>query len=203
MIEGPSRVRASASMTSTSGADDGANTVTPGMERANTMSSTPWWLGPSSPVIPARSRTMTTGSRWSPTSRLAWSKARLKNVEYTATTGRNPAMAMPAAAVTACCSAIPTSMKRSGKRAWKGSRPVGPGMAAVMATIRGSDSAWWSSDRVKASVKVVTGSFVPSTVANGSFRAADPDADPVPVPVLCCVRRWGRCRGPRGPPQLP
>ena len=54
-----------------------------------------------------------------------------------ATTGRSPAMAMPAAAVTACCSAMPTSRKRSGNSAWKGSSPVGPGMAAVMATTSG------------------------------------------------------------------
>ena len=66
-------------------------------------------------------------------------------------------MAMPAAAVTACCSAMPTSTKRSGNRASKGRSPVGPAMAAVMATIRGSDSACRRSERVKASVKVVTG----------------------------------------------
>ena len=59
-------------------------------------------------------------------------------------------MAMPAAAVTACCSAMPTSTNRSGNRASNGSRPVGPGMAAVMATIRRSASAWISRARVKA-----------------------------------------------------
>ncbi len=73
------------------------------------MSSTPWCDGPSSPVIPARSRAKITGSPCRPTSRFAWSKARVKNVEYTATTGRSPPMAIPAAAVTACCSAMPTS----------------------------------------------------------------------------------------------
>ena len=36
-------------------------------------------------------------------------------------------MAIPAAAVTSCCSAMPTSMKRSGERASKGRSPVGPG----------------------------------------------------------------------------
>ena len=36
-------------------------------------------------------------------------------------------MAMPAAAVTACCSAMPTSKKRSGKRSSNGSRPVESG----------------------------------------------------------------------------
>ena len=81
MTAGPSRVRAVASMASTSGAEDGAKTVMPGMDRQRAMSSTPWWLGPSSPVMPARSSTRTTGSRWRPTSRLAWSKAREKKVE--------------------------------------------------------------------------------------------------------------------------
>ena len=91
------------------------------------MSSTPWWLGPSGPVIPARSRAKTTGRPCRPTSRLAWSKARLKNVEYTATTGRRPPMAMPAAEVTAFCSAIPTSKNRSGQRACEGQQPGRPG----------------------------------------------------------------------------
>ena len=58
-----------------------------------------------------------------------------------ATTGRSPPMAMPAAPVTACCSAMPTSKKRSGKRASNGSRPVGPAIAAVIATTRSSASA--------------------------------------------------------------
>ena len=35
-------------------------------------------------------------------------------------------------------SAMPTSMTRSGARASKASSPVGPGIAAVMATTRGS-----------------------------------------------------------------
>ena len=50
-------------------------------------------------------------------------------------------MAMPAAAVTACCSAMPTSKQRSGKRSAKGSRPVESGIAAVMATTSGRLSA--------------------------------------------------------------
>ena len=50
-------------------------------------------------------------------------------------------MAIPAADVTACCSAMPTSIIRSGKRSSKGSRPVEPGMAAVMATTSGRTSA--------------------------------------------------------------
>ncbi len=61
-------------------------------------------------------------------------------------------MAMPAAAVASCCSAMPTSKKRSGNRDWKASSPVGPGMAAVSATMRESSSAAVSSAREKASV---------------------------------------------------
>jgi len=48
-------------MTGISWADDGANTVMPGIDKVSDRSSTPWWLGPSSPVMPARSRANTTG----------------------------------------------------------------------------------------------------------------------------------------------
>ena len=79
--------RRSASITATSSAEDGAKTVMLGTDNASARSKTPWWLGPLSPVMPARSSTKPTGSRCSPTSRFAWSKAREKKVEYTATTG--------------------------------------------------------------------------------------------------------------------
>ena len=52
-----------------------------------------------------------------------------------ATTGCRPARAMPAAEVTACCSAIPTSKVRSGKTRWNPSSPVGYSIAAVTATM--------------------------------------------------------------------
>ena len=52
-----------------------------------------------------------------------------------------PSLARPAAKVTACCSAMPTSKQRSGKRSANMSRPVPDGMAAVMATIFLSASA--------------------------------------------------------------
>ena len=42
---------------------------------------------------------------------------------------------MPAALVTACCSAIPTSIVRSGNSLSKAASPVGPIIAAVIATI--------------------------------------------------------------------
>ncbi len=53
------------------------------------------------------------------------------------TTGRMPASASPAANVTACCSQIPTSKKRSGNSFAKFSRPVDDAIAAVMATTSG------------------------------------------------------------------
>jgi hypothetical protein len=59
---------------------------------------------------------------------------------------------MPAAAVTACCSAIPTSKKRSGKASANGRRPVELGIAAVMATIRRSRAAARSRASEKRSV---------------------------------------------------
>jgi hypothetical protein len=62
-------------MTPTSAYDDGANTVIPGTLVSSARSYTPWWLGPSSPVIPARSTQNTTGSRWRPTSWTTWSQA--------------------------------------------------------------------------------------------------------------------------------
>ena len=71
---------------------------------------------------------------------MTWSIARVRNVEYSATIGRNPPIAMPAAAVTACCSAMPTSMRRPGNRSPNGSRPVESGIAAVMATSSGRAS---------------------------------------------------------------
>ncbi|CNM12524.1 Uncharacterised protein [Mycobacterium tuberculosis] len=52
-----------------------------------------------------------------------------------ATTGCIPPMASPAADVSACCSAMPTSNNRSGYRFPKALSPVGPGIAAVMATM--------------------------------------------------------------------
>ena len=61
-------------------------------------------------------------------------------------------MAMPAAAVTACCSAMPTSKVRSGNRSWNGSSPVESGIAAVIATTSGRASASLISASVNAAV---------------------------------------------------
>ena len=58
-----------------------------------------------------------------------------KNEEYMATTGFIPPASKPAAKVTACSSAIPTSKKRSGYCLAKAIRPVPVGIAAVTPTI--------------------------------------------------------------------
>ena len=52
-----------------------------------------------------------------------------------AVTGFIPSAARPAAKVTACCSAIPTSKKRSGNLRANAATPVPSGIAAVIATI--------------------------------------------------------------------
>ena len=73
--------RASAIITCNSWALDGASTRIPGTLASIAMSYTPWWLGPSGPVIPARSMQNTTGRRCNATSYTTWSQARLRNVE--------------------------------------------------------------------------------------------------------------------------
>ena len=63
------------------------------------------------------------------------------NVEYIATNGFNPSTTIPAAKVTACCSAIPTSNVRFGNLRPNLSMPVPPGMAAVIPhTVRSSSA---------------------------------------------------------------
>src|ERR1700761_4127424 len=58
-----------------------------------------------------------------------------------ATKGFMPSDAMPAAKVTACCSAMPTSKVRLGNLSPNRLRPVPDGIAAVIATMRSSASA--------------------------------------------------------------
>jgi hypothetical protein len=130
----------------------GAARASPGTTERIDMSHMPLCEAPSSPVTPARSSTKVTGSRCSATSSNTWSKARFRKVAYTATTGCNPPEANPAAEVTACCSAMPTSKHRSGNRSRNGSRPVLSGIAAVMATTSGCVSAALIRASVKASV---------------------------------------------------
>src|SRR5690606_9489052 len=62
--------------------------------------------------------------------------------------------ARPAAEVTACCSAMPTSNVRSGKRSAKRDRPVGASMAAVMATRAGCRAPSSASSAPNTSVQV-------------------------------------------------
>ena len=52
-----------------------------------------------------------------------------------------PSVAMPAAKVTACCSAMPTSKQRFGNFLANMSRLVPDGIAALIATMRSSASA--------------------------------------------------------------
>ena len=63
-----------------------------------------------------------------------------------------PSTARPAAKVTACCSAIPTSYVRFGKRLPKRSTPVPPGIAAVIATTERSLAAMSMSVSAKMAV---------------------------------------------------
>ena len=101
------------------------------------MSHIPLCDAPSLPVTPARSRTKVMPAWCSAASMSSWSKARLRKVAYTATTGCRPANASPLAMVTACCSAMPTSNTRSGWTAANPSSPTGMSMAAVRATRSG------------------------------------------------------------------
>ena len=64
-----------------------------------------------------------------------------------------PSVAMPAAKVTACCSAMPTSKQRRGNFFAKMSMPVPAGMAALTATTRSSASASATSALAKTLVK--------------------------------------------------
>ena len=83
MATGPSSASATASPSiwASSWALDGASTRIPGTLESIAMSYTPWWLGPSGPVMPARSRQKITGSRCRATSYTTWSQARDRNVE--------------------------------------------------------------------------------------------------------------------------
>ncbi len=78
---GPSEMpTASCSCSRSAASSRGAATRMPGTTPRMARSQTPLWLGPSSPVMPARSRTNVTGNRCSATSSSTWSKARLRNV---------------------------------------------------------------------------------------------------------------------------
>ena len=69
---------------------------------------------PSSPTNPARSIANTTGKFWTTTSWTTESNPRCRRGSRFAQIVLMPAVARPAANVTACCSAMPTSNTRSG-----------------------------------------------------------------------------------------
>ena len=66
---------------------------------------------------------------------MTWSYALCIKVEYIATNGLKPSFAMADIEVTACCSAIATSQKRSGNSCMSASMPVPVGIAAVTPTM--------------------------------------------------------------------
>ena len=117
------------------------------------------------------------------------------------TTGRRPRIASPAAKVTACCSAMPTSKKRSGKRCANSSRPVDDAIAAVIATIRSSASAASQSASPKTSVQSIpflravplSGSNV-DTPWNLSTLSATAGPYPCPLLVTTCTTTGPRMR---------
>ena len=71
----------------------------------------------------------------------------------------------PPRTVTACCSAMPTSISRPGKRSPNGSSPVESGIAAVMATSSGCSSPALISASVNAAV------YEPGFASPGPCRA--------------------------------
>ncbi|SKS55043.1 Uncharacterised protein [Mycobacteroides abscessus subsp. abscessus] len=104
-------------------------------------------------------------------------------------------MASPAAEVTACCSAIPTSNSRSGKRSPNLLSPVGPGMAAVIATILRCSLATSMSASENTEVqpgaealiaRPVFGSMTPvECICSASSSSAG--AYPMPLRVITCT----------------
>ncbi len=153
MVEGPGSSSAVRSIGSTSSAAEGANTVMPGMDSASARSRMPWWLGPSSPVMPARSSTKTTGQPCRPTSRLAWSKARLTRRSSTRRPRAQPGHGHAGGGGHLVLLGDADVEEALGEAGLEGEQArSGPGMAAVSATIRGSSSAAASRAREKASV---------------------------------------------------
>ena len=77
----------------------------------------PWWVAPSAPTRPARSTANTTGQPRQHHVVHAADRTPAAGTSNRCTPpGAGPACASPAAKVTACCSAMPTSCTRSGKR---------------------------------------------------------------------------------------
>ena len=81
---------------------------------------------------------------------------------------------MPAAKVTACCPAMPTSKTRARKRFAMMSTPVPAGIAAVIATIRGSRAASSVRALPKTEVKLGALAFDAACVPVGTSKLATP-----------------------------
>ena len=149
----------------------------------------------SSPVMPERSSVTVTGCSCSATSISSWSNARFRNVEYTANTGCSPPIAMPAAEVIACCSAMPTSKQRSGNCLANLSSPVGPSIAAVMATTSARSPPMRTSSSEKTLVQLVGAGEVGAPVSGSmtltwciwSASWFSAGAKPLPLRVTACT----------------
>ena len=95
---------------------------------------------------------------------------------------------MPAAAVVACCSAIPTSKVRSGKLFSNLSNPVGPIMAAVIATTSLRSPPIFTNSSEKTEVQLFTDLFTGSPVSGSTtptawnFSASSLTAGACPLP---------------------
>ena len=150
----------------------------------------PWWLVPSSPTRPARSTARRTGASFWQTSWTVWSKARCRNVEYRATTGRIPPRARPVAKVTACCSAMPTSKTRSGNVGGQ-LRHAGPGRHA------GGDAddapvGAGQLDELVGEDRGVVGRLLPGPARRSATRRRRPSTRSAsPVPRASCVSARG------------
>ena len=103
-------------------------------------------------------------------------------------------MAIPAAEVTACCSAIPTSNARSGNRSANGSRPVLSGIAAVNATSSGTRSPALTKASANASVYLPRGGAVEDAAADTADFAPLLNG---PVSCICLTESFSAGAYPR------
>ncbi len=116
---------------------DGANRVMSGTFDSSTMSSTPWCDAPSSPVIPARSSTNTTG--WCVQADVEVDLVDRPGEERGVDRdhGPEPAHGHAGGGGDGVLLGDADVEQRSGNASPKGSRPVESGMAAVIATSSG------------------------------------------------------------------
>ena len=113
-----------------------------GMPRRIAKSSVAWWLGPYPVVSPGSPPTTLTLSAGSAMSRHRKSYARrVANTAYVDANGTNPTSAMPAAAPSSACSAMPIWKNRSGCASRKMCMSVYLARSAESPTISGRSSA--------------------------------------------------------------